>query len=543
MSEIGKIVALLGDEALEKQIAAAIVLGELRAKGPEVTEALARKLESGIGLLQHHALEALARVGAKKALPKIFPLLASREEDVRRSAARAIASIGEEVVPLIRDRMATATPDEHRALDNVLAMLGGKDAFTALLAGLAGSDGEAAKAAAIAMRQRIKEADGNRRRSYLAETEKFLEKQTKSKDKKSEAAMAAALKILGYLEDEKAMATLLVYAKDTKGSPAVRQEALIALRFTLADKKDAPKVVDVLLECASSPDRTLAHTALHTLGSLNLPSSAAVTKHLEQLVGHPDLERARFVIDMLGRQGGADAAKVLVKLLGSMDRRRAELAAQALTGKEEAVPLLAKALLETEDADRGWMIRNVLRPSAKKLSPATRKQLLEQAMEKVGDGKRGWEALLDVVRDSDPDAVATALRDLGLKLRKKGDDKASTILGLLCRSDRATDDDRYMLASLELGKSAKDTRAGARATDEALRQLSTLLTRGYDLAGALKKDRAVGPEEMYYLGFHFVEGRHPLGRELLSEVVKKAGRAKVGKMAKNKLALAPQADG
>jgi HEAT repeat protein len=543
MSEIGKIVALLGDEALEKQIAAAIVLGELRAKGPEVTEALAKKLDSGIGLLQHHALEALARVGAKKALPRIFPLLAAREEDVRKSAARAIASIGEEVVPLIRERMATATPDEHRALDNVLAMLGGKDAFTALLAGLAGSDGEAAKAAAIAMRQRIKEADGNRRRSYLAETEKFLEKQTKSKDKKSEAAMAAALKILGYLEDEKAMATLLAYAKDAKAPASVRQEALIALRFTLADKKDAPKVVDVLLECAGSPDRTLAHTALHTLGSLNLPSSAGVTKHLEQLVGHPDLERARFVIDMLGRQGGADAAKVLVKLLGSVDRRRAELAATALTGKEEAVPLLAKALLETEDADRGWMIRNVLRPSAKKMTTATRKQLLEQAMEKMGDSKRGWEAMLDVVRDADPDAVATSLRDLGLKLRKKGDEKASTVLGLLCRSDRATDDDRYMLASLELAKSSKDTRAGARATDEALRQLSTLLTRGYDLAGALKKDRAVGPEEMYYLGFHFVEGRHPLGRELLSEVVKKAGRAKVGKMAKNKLALAPQADG
>jgi hypothetical protein len=47
---------------------------------------------------------------------------------------------------------------------------------------------------------------------------------------------------------------------------------------------------------------------------------------------------------------------------------------------------------------------------------------------------------------------------------------------------------------------------------------------------------------MYYVGFHFVEGRHPLGRELLSEVVKKAGRAKVGKMAKNKLALAPAAE-
>jgi len=300
----------------------------------------------------------------------------------------------------------------------------------------------------------------------------------------------------------------------------------------------------VLLECAESPDRTLAQTALHTLGSLNLPATANVTKKLEALVAHPDLERARFVIDQLGRQGGADAAKVLVKLLGSVDRRRAELAAHALAGKEEAVPLLAKALLETKDADRGWMIRNVLRPLAKKISPQVRKQLLEDALEKIGGAERGWEAMLDVVRDADPDAVAKSLRELGAKLRKKGDDKAATVLRLLCKTDRATDDDRYMLASLDLAKSNKDTRPAARANDEALRQIQTLLARGYDLASALRKDRGVGPDEMYYLGFHFVEGRHPLGRELLSEVVKKAGRTKIGKMAKNKLALAPaeQAD-
>ena len=40
------------------------------------------------------------------------------------------------------------------------------------------------------------------------------------------------------------------------------------------------------------------------------------------------------------------------------------------------------------------------------------------------------------------------------------------------------------------------------------------------------------------MGFHFTELDHPLGEELLEEVVKKGGRTKVAKMAKNKLALA-----
>jgi hypothetical protein len=38
MSEVVKIVQLLKSDAIEKQIAAAIVLGELKAKGPGVVE-------------------------------------------------------------------------------------------------------------------------------------------------------------------------------------------------------------------------------------------------------------------------------------------------------------------------------------------------------------------------------------------------------------------------------------------------------------------------------------------------------------------------
>jgi HEAT repeat protein len=532
MGDIDKIVQLLEDEAIEKKIAAAIVLGELKAKGASVVDALAGALDSGIPLLQSHALNALRNVGARKALPKIFPLLAASAEDVRRAAAHAVASVGKDVVPQIRERMSTAGAEERRALDAILAELGGKEAFSVLLAGLAASDPEAAKNAAIAMRNRIKEADGNERRSYLAEIERFLKGQKKGVG--SPSAIAAALKILGYLEDDKAVPTLMQFATGVKEHPMVRQEAIIALRFTMG-KKTNSKVVDALLEAAESPDRTLAHTALHTLGSLELHAGA--TKRLEKLVNHPDLDRARFVVEQLGRQGGADAAKLLVKVVCSVDRRRAELAATALTGKEDAVPLLAKALLDSEDVDRAWLISKVLKASAKKIASGVRRQLLDAAMEKIEGGTRGWEALLEVVREADSASVAVALRALTQKLRKKNDEKTGTVLRLLCRTEGATDDDRYLLASLDLSRGARDTRPAARAGDEALRQLGALLHRGYDLASALRKDRALGPEEIYYVGFHFAEEGHPLGKELLAEVVKKGGRGKVAKMAKNKLSI------
>ena len=67
--------------------------------------------------------------------------------------------------------------------------------------------------------------------------------------------------------------------------------------------------------------------------------------------------------------------------------------------------------------------------------------------------------------------------------------------------------------------------------------LAALLSRGFDVGTALRKDKSLDLDALYYVGFHFAEAKKPLGQELLEEVVKKGGRTKVGKMAKNKLAL------
>lgn len=558
MSEIEKIVGLLGSDAIEKRIAAAIVLGELRAKGAEVTEALANVLDGGIPLLQRHALEALARVGAKKATARIVPLLSARDEDVRRAAVEALVSIGDEVLPTLRTRMAEATGEERRALDACLASLGGKEAFHALLESLTASDAEAAKAAAIAVRQRVKDADARQRRSYLGETEKYLEKQSKAGT--HAGAVAAGVKILGYLEDDKAIPTLLEFTRGgSKGHPApVRQEALIALRFLLGKKGiDAgvvKKVVGALVDAADDADRSLAQTALHTLAGMELSDDAM--KRLEKLVEHPDVERARFVLEMLGRQGGAEAARLIVRVLATTkDKRRAEIAASCLVEhpdgqvgaagsapvREAAVGPLAKALLETADADRSWLLRNVLRPSAKKVPVAVRRQMLQSATARLSAGDRNWEALFATVRDADPASASEAMRELAGKLRKSNPDKALTVLRVLCRSEGATDADRYALAVAELARSPKDTRPASRSSDEALRLLGSLLERGFDVASQLRKDKSMSLDDLYYVGFHFSEEEHPLGEDLLRTVVDKGGRAKIAKMARSKLALADHA--
>lgn len=530
-----KIIELLRSEALEKRVAAAIVLGEIGVKSAKATLALGDALDSGVPLLQRHALEALAKVGAKRALPKVFPLLVSPSEEVRRAARAAVSSVGEEVVGTIRERLTAATQDERRALDAVLADVGGKDAFSILVRGLATATGEAATSAALAVRQRVKDADARTRKAYLAETEKFLAAQAKARG--TSAAIASAIKILGYLEDPRTVPTLLSYATSKTADALVKKEAIIAFRFALQGDRASPKVVDALANAAESDDRTLAQTALHTLGSLALAPESI--QKLRRLLTSPDPERVRFVIDLLGRAPGGEAAKMLVDVLARLDRRYAEPAASALEGKEDAAPALARALLETQDRDRAWTLRNVLRPLAKQLPPALRKELLTHATERLAAGERGWEAALDVVRDADPDAVADALRGLAQKfVRARNAEKAQAVLTLLTRGERATPQDKYLLGSLWLQKSPLDTRKAARETDEALRLFAELADAGFDLSRALRKDRNLDLEHLYYVGFHLVEhGYGDVGRELLEDVRVRGGRAKVARMARNKLDL------
>jgi HEAT repeat protein len=168
--------ALLRGEAVERQIAAAIVAGELGIRDPEIVNGLCALTASGVAPLQLHAAEALGRLGTKRALPALLPLLASRDEGVRRAAAAAVGEFGPAALPALEARLAAAGVDagERHALEEALARLGGKEALAALLAGIGGDDVEAARAAALAARPRIKGADARDRRAYLSEVKRFL---------------------------------------------------------------------------------------------------------------------------------------------------------------------------------------------------------------------------------------------------------------------------------------------------------------------------------------------------------------------------------
>lgn len=543
-SPIDDIAKLLSHEAPERRIAAAIVLGELKSRGPEVIKGLVSMLETGAPPLQRPALDALARIGAPRAVPAMLPLLGSRDAEVRQLAVEAVVACGEEVVEQVKARVPTAQGEERKALDAILARFGDrKEAATTLLANLESADPEVARAVAMHVRPRIKDADAKTRRMWLSEVTRILGKMQKSPPP-SPIPIATAVKILGYLEDDKGTELLLEYARDPKAPFSVRQEALIALRYTIRgdrDDKRAAEVIDAMVDAAEAPDRMLAQAAIMGLVAVELPPKHAA--RLARLAAHEDVERARIAIEKLSRQPGGDVTKALVDVIAKADRRRGELAAKALEAREDAGPVLASAMAAEKDPDRANTLRFAIKPHLARLAPAARKKLAAAALERLAEGE-GWQAHVDVAREADPKTLAEGLRELVAKLKrsKNKESELRTALGLLARTDHASDEDRYQLASLALRGSHLDTRPAARAGDESLSHLESLADGGFDVAKALQKDKSLELSHLYYVGFHFAEKDHPLGEELLAHVAKQGGRTKIGKMAKNKLGLATAGD-
>jgi len=540
--QLRKILALLDNPAHERQIAAAIVLGEIGARDAVVIDALAAAVARGIPPVQRHALDALGHLaagsGVRRAMPAVLAGLTAREEAVRRAAVDAAIAIGEEAVAPVRTRLAAATdPLERRALEQVLGRVGGKDAFKALLASLDTPDVEAARAAALAVRQRVREASAREKAAYLAEVTKLLKARAAASRKGGSLGLVSGgLKILGYLEDPAAVPTLLAFARDGKQPVALREEAIVALRFTARGK--AAPVATALSELAERAAPELARAALYSLASLELPP--VVAPRLQKIALGREAERALLAIERLAQIAGTAGANGLAAVLSSTsDRGRAEAAASALGARADGALALGRALSAPRahhDDERVALLARLLRPRARELAQAgggagaagkkVARALISMALARVGRGGPHGDALVPLARELDRASTAAGLRAEAAKQRQRQNaEGALGILRLIGQSADATADDGYALASAELG-------AGRR--DEALVIFGQLLERGFDLGAAVRKDRQLAPEQRYQIGFALIERRQSAGEEILSDLAG-SGRSKVAAMAKAKL--------
>jgi len=518
MDAVGKIVALLSDESPRKRIAAAVVLGELGVKSPAVISALSAAARDEMPPIAEPAVEALGKLGAKAALPALLEALERKE--LARAASAAIAALGEDALPALRDRIAAASPEVRALVSGLLPAMRGS--FAMVLEGLRGQPWEAVSKLALSVRQSARGAPAGERQAMAKQAAAFLRK-----IRDDDSAMRGAIKILGYLELPQTAAPLLPYLS-SKHPPAMRVEAVTALRFALSSKP-AAKPLRALLKLLEDADALVARAARDTLTVV----PGVPPQELATLAASGAGELALWAIERLRALG---ASRELARLALGGDRSRADAAVRALAALPDTGPMLAAALAEAKSEPAAHALAEAL--ERVKLSEKEIARLRSAGAAMLRKNLAVARRQLEPLRRAHPQEWAEVLRKASAGSKDAA--RAEAILEWLARSPWATPQDRYAHASLLLRRSALDAHPRARQADPALIELEKLAADGFALAQTLMRDKSLGDEARHHAGFHLVEHQAPevraAGVSVLEELASR-GRGKVARAARNKLAL------
>ena len=519
----------------ELRAAAARVLAELRPAERPVLEALGTVLATGAGPAARYALQALAASPSPEAVEWLLPALAAGPMDLRETAAEAIARFRRDALPRLKDAILHAELPVRTAAATVLARIGGRPAHEALLRALAAGDLELSTHICVELERAAHAMDAKGRGALADLVHKYLaQKRTLA----NETAAASGLILLGALKIPKSKAILLGFTRP-KRPAELRRHALLGLRGIAAELTQAELVtVATYLE-----DDDLANVAVPAIELLRpLPVPAAAARRLVSLVGSPHQAVRDFAVYQMGRLDTPEAAKTLVAQLDDPQPALRELAVSSLQRNAAAIPLVLKQVRAEADPGRLRTLVRVLEPHAAAIPAAQASALIRTLIEQIEKGDKRADALSYLLRRAAPKPLDAALLKRGVALKEKGAfADADRMLAALVRGGAASPEATYQSAVAALKLSPKGISRHERHADPCLERLALLLEQqDFRLVERLCSEKCLGPDELFYVGFHFAEQlseRREFGGRLLSHVAALGPRAALAASARNKLRL------
>jgi hypothetical protein len=427
--------------------------------------------------------------------------------------------------------MPKVAPGLRRYIAAALAS-GGTGADAAALAMLRGKDPNVVESA---VRSLVGKIPTLTKAQHRALTEELLHLAGNKKAPLPTSTEAAVVRLLAVLDDPRAADAL--WDRVSPPHPVeIRAAALQALgKWVSSPGKDQ---LQRLFAAAGEADFRVAAPALMMLQ--RLPAGAKALPGWLTLLRAPDVAVRRLALEKIGDRDDAEVVEALLEQTRHPDRQLREGSYARLTATEAGRKALTKALLTAEHADQAWPLAKALVPFAGKFSPKWRESVFKDACEYLEENDRRADALIYLLREADGEELRERVQEKALAWRKKKDyAKAILYLRLLTRDPSAGWDIRLELACCGLKVSAQAVATDARAADPALHQFAQLCQQ--DPAGLfqqLGKIKWLDPEDLYYLGFHFVEQggyQRQFGADVLKLAIKRAGRSKVAQAAKSKL--------
>jgi hypothetical protein len=522
-----------------RRCAAAMVLGELRAKDAAVVRALGDALKDANQLLTRYILEAFEALESRAAVPYVLPLLDADDIETKLRAAGIIAKSGGAMIGELRRQFEKANPPQRRVLIDILARIHSREAMQLILEVLFDPDFELVKEACQAVRRHIADATPKDRQALHKQVVKFMQS---ARVKKNDRVLTSCLLLVGNLGAPDARNILLKYTTP-RNLGYIRRNALIGLHGLSLTGAAANAAGRQLFKYLAESDAVVVQLALDIIEKL--PMTGALDGQWRKLLNSKHANVRAFGVRKLAATDNPSTNRLMMTLLAHNDVQVSEIAAGALARHKKATKLLLGALARERKAETAWRLAKILKPHSESVDKPSRKKFTTLAARDLEAGNLRHDALFYFLRNIDSKIVDTVLRDVGLKFKKaKKWSKAAECLKQLARAEGFDTDLRLDLCVCNLKQSAKDLAPHLRAEDQALRGFQMLLAdKGFKLFDRLKKEKALDASDLFYAGFHFSEGtgeEQKFGRQLLEHVAKRWPGTKDGKAAKNKLKLAAQ---
>jgi hypothetical protein len=526
-----KLVDLLQPEhPADVRRSAAVVLAELDLRESGVAKAILEALDDPDPAVRLQAIQAVGKLKLDAALPRLLDRIYGGGPEAEQSAESAVR-LGAKGVKGLQALMPKVSPGLRRYIAAALAS-GGTGADAAALAMLRDKDANVVESAVKSLVGKIPTLT---KAQHRALTDELLKLAGNKKSPLPPTTEAAVVRLLAVLNDPRAADAL--WDRVLSPSPTeVRAAALQALgKWVTAPGKDQ---LNRLFGAAADTDFRIAAPALMMLQKL--PAGAKALPGWIRLLRAPDLASRRLALEKIGDRNDDGVVAAVMELTRHPDRQLRDAAYARLTATDRGRNALTKALLTAEHADQAWPLARALAPYAGKFPPKWRESVFKDACEYLDDNDRRADALLFLLREADNEELRERARERAASWRKKKDyAKAIVYLRLLTRDPSAGWDIRLELAACGLKVSPQEIPAEARAADPALHQFAQLCQQDpAALLEQMSKIKWLDPEDLYYLGFHFVEQggyQRQFGAEVLKLVVKRAGRSKMAQAAKSKL--------
>jgi hypothetical protein len=528
-----KIIALTEkDHTSEVRCAAVTVLGELGGRDASVAAAVLSALASDDAAVRVRAVRAAGQLRIDKALPRLLERINHGGVE-GELAAESAAKLGVKGTQALQEAIHKVVPGVRKYIAAALAGAGAdgsKDGSG--IAMLQERDPSVIEAAVTTLASRIPGLDAKRKRGLADELFAFAKSK---KVKLTPQGEAGVVRLAALLEDER-VEPLLWDRVIPPHSGEVRAAALQALgKFIRTPSKEQRAS---LFQCAADPQFRVAAPAMMLLDKV--PVADKQLGEWLALFDAPDLAARRFALNKVGDRDTAEVANKLIEQIRHPDRKfRGEVLAK-LAAMAKGRKALAKPLKDAETLEEAWDLARVVAPIAKGDAKTWGDELFPTLSKHLEANDKRIDPFLFALREAGGTELRDRLEAKGAALKKKEEfEKALVYYKAAGRDPASGFSIRLGLATIGVKLSKKDLDAEARTHDAGLQNFADLIRQ--DEPATYKEVEAakwLGADELYYLGFHFVEHAGVMGdfgSKVLKLLLKRFPKNKLAASAKNKL--------